>query len=67
MKCEVNYVVRKCKEILFCLFIKYKNVYHLVYHLAIYLLRLIYENFAYIAIEKIVKKRGALIKNVQFA
>ena len=50
MKCEVNYVVRKCKEILFCLFIKYENVYHLVYYLAIHLLKLIYENLAYMAI-----------------
>jgi hypothetical protein len=38
------------QEILFCLIIKYENVYHLVYYLAINLLSLIYENLAYMAV-----------------
>jgi hypothetical protein len=54
VKCEVNYIVRKMQEILFGLTIKYENVYHLVYYLAINLLNLIYENFAYMALIKMV-------------
>jgi hypothetical protein len=50
VKYEVNYIVRKMQEILFCLTIKYENVYHLVDYLAINLLNLIYENFAYMAV-----------------
>jgi hypothetical protein len=37
IKCEVNYIIRKCKEILLCLFTMYQNVYHLIYYLAIHL------------------------------
>ena len=49
-ECEFNYVVRKCKEKLLCLFTMYQNVYHLVYYLAIHLLKLICESLAYMAV-----------------
>jgi hypothetical protein len=39
IKCGVNYVVRKCKEIFLCFIIMYQTVYHLVYYLAIFTLK----------------------------
>jgi len=39
IKCGVNYVVRKCKEIFLCFIIMYQTVYHLVYYLTIFLLK----------------------------
>jgi hypothetical protein len=39
IKCGVNYVVRKCKERFLCFIIMYQTVYHLVYYLAIFLLK----------------------------
>jgi hypothetical protein len=39
IKCEVNYVIRKCKGRYLCFITMYQTVYHLVYYLAILLLK----------------------------
>jgi len=39
IKCGINYVVRKCKERFLFFIIMYQTVYHLVYYLAILLLK----------------------------
>jgi len=39
IKYEVNYVVKKCKEIYLRCIIMYQTVYHMVYYLTILLLK----------------------------
>jgi hypothetical protein len=39
IKCGVNYMARKCKERYLCFITMYQTVYHLVYYLAILLLK----------------------------